>query len=160
MDPICYTPIGVIHSPFTDVAGMPLQSAAARGVPGRIALLSDYADGTQDLDGFSHLWLLYHLDRITGFSLTLTPFLDDQPRGVFATRSPKRPNPIGLSVVRLVRAERSTLHIEDVDVLDGTPLLDIKPYLPDFDVREAERIGWFAGKIHRVSTVRSDDRFR
>jgi tRNA-Thr(GGU) m(6)t(6)A37 methyltransferase TsaA len=160
MDPICYTPIGVIHSPFTDVAGMPLQSAAARGVPGRIELLSDYADGTQDLDGFSHLWLLYHLHRITGFSLTLTPFLDDQPHGVFATRSPKRPNPIGLSVVRLVHAERSTLHIEDVDVLDGTPLLDIKPYLPDFDVREAERIGWFAGKIHRVSTVRSDDRFR
>ena len=160
MEPICYTPIGVIHSPFTDIAGMPIQSAAARGVPGRIELLPDYTDGTQDLDGFSHLWLLYHLHRVTGVELTPTPFLDDRPHGVFATRSPKRPNPIGLSVVRLVRAERSTLQIEDVDVIDGTPLLDIKPYVPDFDVREAERIGWFAGKTQRVSTVRSDDRFR
>jgi tRNA-Thr(GGU) m(6)t(6)A37 methyltransferase TsaA len=160
MDPICYTPIGVIHSPFTDVAGMPIQSAAARGVPGRIELLSHYADGTQDLDGFSHLWLLYHLHRVTGASLTLTPFLDDRPHGVFATRSPKRPNPIGLSVVRLVRADRSTLHIEDVDVVDGTPLLDIKPYVPDFDVREVDRIGWLAEKVQRVSAVRSDNRFR
>jgi tRNA-Thr(GGU) m(6)t(6)A37 methyltransferase TsaA len=139
---------------------MPIQSAAARGVPGRIELLPGLAEGTQDLDGFSHLWLIYHLHLVTGSGLTVTPFLDDRPHGVFATRSPKRPNPIGLSVVRLVRVEGSTLQLEDVDVLDGTPLLDIKPYVPDFDVREAERIGWFTGKTHRVSAVRSDDRFR
>src|SRR5262245_45506519 len=160
MNPICFQPIGLIHSPYTETAGMPIQSVAARGVKGSIELYPEYVLGLKDLDGFSHLWLLYHLHRVEGASLTVTPFLDDRPHGVFATRSPRRPNPIGLSVVRLVRVEGAALHVEDVDVVDGTPLLDIKPYVPAFDVRAADAIGWFTDNVDRVFTTRADDRFR
>jgi tRNA-Thr(GGU) m(6)t(6)A37 methyltransferase TsaA len=160
MDAVRYVPIGVIRSPFSDVEGMPIQSAAARGVAGRVELFPQYAEGVQDLGGFSHLWLVVHLHRVSAVNLRPTPFLDDRPHGVFATRAPQRPNPIGLSVVRLVRVAGATLDVEDVDVLDGTPLLDIKPYVPDFDVRAPERIGWYAGKTQGLGAIRSDDRFR
>ena len=140
MNAISYTPIGVIRSPFKEPAGMPIQSVAAKGVAGIIELDPTYQDGLQDLEGFSYLLLLYHFHLVRRSpSLVVTPFLDDQPHGVFATRSPQRPNPIGLSVVRLVRVEGTQVHIEDVDVVDGTPLLDIKPYVPAFDVRAATR---------------------
>jgi tRNA-Thr(GGU) m(6)t(6)A37 methyltransferase TsaA len=138
---------------------MPIQSAAAKGVAGWIELEPAFQAGLQDINGFSHLLLVYHLHLAEAASLTVTPFLDDQPHGIFATRSPKRPNPIGLSIVRLIRAEGWTLHIEEVDVVDGTPLLDIKPYVPAFDVRETEQIGWFANYIHRLPHARADDRF-
>jgi tRNA-Thr(GGU) m(6)t(6)A37 methyltransferase TsaA len=115
--------------------------------------------GLQDIEGFSHLILLYHLHLIQEPSLVVTPFLDDQPHGVFATCSPKRPNPIGLSIVRLVRVDGGTLHIEDVDMVDGTPLLDLKPYVPTFDIREAASIGWFGKNIDQVYEVRADQRF-
>ena len=159
MDAITYTPIGVVHSPFTTLEGMPLQTAAAQGIPGTVDLEPAFRKGLKDLEAFSHLILLTHLHRMTGYALEVTPYLDDQAHGVFATRSPRRPNPLGLSVVRLIAIEEGRLLIEDVDLLDGTPLLDLKPYVPAFDARETARIGWFAGRVDRVHTTRADDRF-
>jgi tRNA-Thr(GGU) m(6)t(6)A37 methyltransferase TsaA len=158
---INYTPIGVVHSPFTSLAGMPLQTIAAQGIAGSIEIAPAFREGLADLDGFSHLILLTHLHHMSGYALSVTPYLDDQPRGIFATRSPRRPNPIGLSVVRLlaIDEEARTLLIEDVDLADGTPLLDLKPYVPAFDARATERIGWFAGRLDRLHTTRADDRF-
>jgi len=157
---VTYWPIGVIRTPFADPEGMPIQAAAATGVPGTIELDPDLAGGLADLDGFSHLILLYHLHRVPPPRMQVTPFLDDRPHGVFATRAPSRPNPIGLSTVRLVGIDGTTLAIEDVDMVDGTPLLDLKPYLPAFDDRAGARIGWYTGKLGRLSDTRSDGRFR
>ncbi len=155
-----YMPIGTIHSPFTDIAGMPIQPSGARGVRGTIELRSDLCGGLADLDGFSRIILLYALHMSTGSSLAVIPFLDPAPRGIFATRSPKRPNAIGLSVVRLVGIDGCVLTIEDVDILDGTPLLDIKPYVPAFDAYPGERCGWLEHVAHNAQNTRSDDRFR
>ncbi|MGB7992494.1 tRNA (N6-threonylcarbamoyladenosine(37)-N6)-methyltransferase TrmO [Methanoregula sp.] len=155
-----YQPIGTIHSAFTDVAGMPIQPNGARGVQGTIDLVPDFCEGLSDLDGFSRIFLLYALHRSSGYSLTVTPFLDPIPRGVFATRSPKRPNAIGLSIVRLTGIDKCKLSIEDVDVVDGTPLLDIKPYVPEFDAYPGERCGWLSAVAHKAKHTRSDDRFR
>ena len=155
-----YMPIGTIHSPFTDIAGMPIQPSGARGVRGTVELRSDLCGGLADLDGFSRIILLYALHRSTGSSLTVTPFLDPTPRGIFATRSPARPNAIGLSVVRLVGIDGCVLTIEDVDILDGTPLLDIKPYVPAFDAYPGERCGWLEHVARNAQNTRSDDRFR
>jgi tRNA-Thr(GGU) m(6)t(6)A37 methyltransferase TsaA len=159
VDPVTFRPIGIIRSPFTDTAGMPIQAVAAAGVGGRIELDPAFVEGLADLDGFSHLTLLYHLHRVTAARLTVTPFLDTAPHGIFATRSPARPNAIGLSTVRLVRVTGATLEIEDVDVVDGTPLLDIKPYVPALDDRAGARIGWFAARLGDVDTARADRRF-
>jgi tRNA (adenine37-N6)-methyltransferase len=156
---VTYQPIGIVRSPFTTLEGMPLQTVAAQGVRGSVELEPAYAEGLKDLVAFSHLILLTHLHQMSGFSLEVTPYLDDQPHGIFATRSPRRPNPIGLSVVRLIAIHDATLVIEDVDLLDGTPVLDLKPYVPAFDARETERTGRFAGRLERVHTTRSDDRF-
>ena len=161
--PVTYTPIGLIHSSFSELAGMPIpwtaplqsrQAVAAQGITGWIDLDPTYRAGLQDLDGFSHLYLIYHLHRSTPGSLTVVPFMDEQPRGIFATRSPKRPNAIGISIVRLISIQEARLDIEDVDVVDGTPLLDIKPYVPALDVRDAKRIGWFEGRVQRVGQAR------
>jgi tRNA (adenine37-N6)-methyltransferase len=160
MNMIGYSPIGLIHSPFTNPVGMPIQAIAAQGIAGWIELDPAYAAGLQDSDGFEYLFLLYHLHLIEGASLAVTPFLDNQPHGIFATRAPKRPNPLGLSIVRLMRVDGLKLHIEDVDVVDGTPLLDIKPYVPEFDIRETNRIGWYSQHIGRVQNVQADERFR
>ena len=160
MQTLTYTPIGVVHSPFTALAGMPIQTVAAAGVAATIELEPIYAAGLRDIEGFSYLLIISHLHLMQGFALEVTPFMDTQPHGVFATRSPRRPNPIGLSIVRLVRVEGATLHIEEVDLLDGTPVLDIKPYVPQLDDRAAERIGWFAANVHKVYEVRADDRVR
>jgi len=157
---IVYRPIGVIHSPFTELAGMPIQPAGAVGVVGTAVLYPEFTPGLQDLDGFSHIILLYHLHRVEAASLMVTPFLDSRPRGVFATRAPRRPNPIGLSVVRLVRVEHNILHLVNVDILDGTPLLDIKPYVPEFDHQPETRTGWLAEAKGQVQNKKSDDRFR
>jgi len=159
-DNITYKPIGVVHSPFSETKGMPIQPSGAKGIKGTVELLPEYAEGLQDLEGFSHVILIYHLHLSTGFSLKVKPFLDDQLRGVFATRAPKRPNPIGLSVVRLREIKENTLYIEDIDIVDGTPLLDIKPYVPEFEVQETARIGWLSEKIGKASRKRSDGRFR
>lgn len=155
-----YHPIGIIHSPFRDTDGMPVQTTGARGVPGTIAIDERYREGLRDLDGFSHLILLYHFHLSRGYSLMVKPFLDDSERGLFATRAPRRPNPIGLSVVRLVRVEGTILHVEDVDVVDGTPLLDLKPFVPLFDVRQDVKTGWLDGRGENAFHTRADRRFR
>ncbi len=155
MSEIRYTTIGVVRSPFEGTASMPIQAVAAEGVEGSIELAPEYGDGLRDVEGFSHLIVVYHFHLARSPGLTVRPLLDDEPHGVFATRAPSRPNPIGISIVRLVRVEGLTLHIEDVDVVDGTPLLDIKPYVPAFDVREAAHIGWLARNVDRVRDVRS-----
>jgi len=156
---ISYRPIGVIHSPFQTIQDMPIQSVGATGIRGEVELLAEFAAGLKDLEGFSHIILLYHFHRAAEPKLTVTPFLDAEPRGVFATRAPSRPNAIGLSVVRLLSVEGNVLRIENVDILDGTPLLDIKPYAPEIDHHEVERTGWLASARGKVKDQRSDDRF-
>jgi tRNA (adenine37-N6)-methyltransferase len=136
-------PIGVIHSPFTDKSQTPIQPTRSQAI-GRVEVFSEFAEGLQDLEGFSHIILLYVFHQSNGYSLQVKPFLDDGLRGLFATRHPCRPNPIGLSIVRLVACRKNILDIEGVDVLDGTPLLDIKPYVPDFDVHTDVKTGWYA----------------
>ena len=157
---IAFTQIGIIHSPFVELEGMPIQPAGAAGVTGTVEVFEAYRAGLRDLDGFSHIILLYQFHRSQGFKLHVTPFMDSEPRGLFATRAPKRPNPIGLSVVRLDRVEGHVLHIRNVDVLDGTPLLDIKPYVPEFDAQAEVKTGWLDKARATVSSRRSDDRFR
>ncbi len=152
-------PIGVVRTPYAELAGMPLQTVAARGVRARVELLPELALAARDLDGFSHAWLITDLHRSSGFELEVVPFLDDARRSVLATRSPRRPNPLGLSLVSIVGVDGATIEIEEVDLLDGTPVLDVKPYVPLFDAREATRIGWFAQAAERVFETRSDARY-
>ena len=154
---VVYRPIGTVHSPFSEAAGMPIQPSRGRGIRGTVELEPEYAEGLQDLHGFSHAVLLCHLHRSRGFTLKVVPFLDDTPRGVFATRAPRRPNPIGLSVVRLVSIEGNRITFEGVDLIDGTPVLDIKPYVPEFDEREEIRLGWLEEARRREGL--SDGRF-
>jgi tRNA-Thr(GGU) m(6)t(6)A37 methyltransferase TsaA len=157
---ISYQPIGVISSPFADIENVPIQPPAAEGIRGTVKVFAEFAAGLKDLEGFSHIILLYHFHRVTQTRLTVIPFLDREARGVFATRAPSRPNSIGLSIVRLLGIEGNVLHIENVDIVDGTPLLDIKPYVPEFDHYEAVRTGWLATAREKVKEKRSDDRFK
>jgi tRNA-Thr(GGU) m(6)t(6)A37 methyltransferase TsaA len=156
---ISYQPIGIVHSPFEGVGKVPIQPTAAAGIRATVTVFDQFAAGLKDLEGFSHVILLYHFHRITQTRLTVIPFMDDQPRGVFATRAPSRPNPIGLSIVKLLGIEGTVLHIENVDIVDGTPLLDIKPYVPQFDHHQAERTGWLENSKENIKEKRSDDRF-
>jgi len=156
---ITFYPIGVIHTPFEEPAGMPIQPCFADGAPGHVEVFEEFADGIADLAGFSHLHLIYHFHRSSDWSLRVTPYLDDHERGLFATRAPRRPNPIGLSVVRLVGVEGNRLRVEDVDMLDGTPLLDIKPFNPAVDHRDGCRVGWMADKTGSDGRGVSDGRF-
>jgi tRNA-Thr(GGU) m(6)t(6)A37 methyltransferase TsaA len=160
MTSIRFNPIGVIHSPFTDPKSMPIQPVSANSAAGTVDLLPEFAAGLRDLEGFSHILLVYHFHRSRGFTLSVTPYLDTVARGLFATRAPNRPNPIGLSLVRLVRIEGSRLHVENLDVLDGTPLLDIKPHVPEFDCAPGARIGWLKKAAPQMRTKMADDRFR
>jgi len=156
---ICFQPIGILHTPFSNLEDMPIQPRGAGGIKGELILDEQFVPGLKDLDGFSHIYLLYFFHKVTNFKLTVTPFLDHTPHGLFATRAPKRPNPIGLSVVRLVGIEGNRLLLEDVDMLDGTPVLDIKPYVPAFDQPEGVRVGWLTGRDDQAQNKRSDDRF-
>ena len=135
--------IGVIRTPFQQPAGTPIQPSRSDGARGTVEIFDEFREGLKDLDGFDRIWLLYWLDRAPSPRFRVRPFLDDCPRGLFATRAPSRPNPIGMSPVRLLRINGSVLEVADVDVLDGTPLLDIKPYVPDFDCYPVERAGWY-----------------
>ncbi len=154
------TPIGTVRSRYQRLAGMPLQAVAGAESAARVEILPAFAAGLKHIAGFSHLHLLSWLHRAPAVDrLEVVPFLDDEPRGVFATRSPNRPNPIGLSVVRLLGVEGSSLRIAGVDLLDGTPVLDSKPHVPSFDRVEAEQIGWFEGRDLLVHERRSDRRF-
>lgn len=157
--PITFSSIGTIHTPFANLDGMPIQPSGARDVKGTIILEPQYEEGLRDLDGFSHIILLYHFHLSKEYRLTVKPFLDTVERGLFATRAPRRPNPIGLSIVRLVRIDGLSLHVRDVDVVDGTPLLDIKPWIPVFDVRENARSGWLDEKQMGCRSMKSDRRF-
>ncbi len=159
MEQITFTPIGTIHSPFKEREGMPIQPSGAKGVKGTVVVEEKYSEALSDLDGFSHIILIYHFHLSEGYSLRVTPFLDDKERGLFSTRAPRRPNPIGISAVKLVNRENNTLHIENVDIVDGTPLLDIKPYVPEFDNTEAIRLGWLENAAKKSRNIKSDNRF-
>ena len=152
-------PIGIIHSPHHSIEDMPIQPKGAAAIEGYIIMDEKYFDGLQDLEGFSHLYLLYHFHKAIRTELTVTPFMDKEKRGVFSTRSPLRPNHIGLSIVKLKRVEGNKISIEGVDVLDGTPLLDIKPYIEKFDAVQESTSGWLQASEEEISKKRSDNRF-
>jgi tRNA-Thr(GGU) m(6)t(6)A37 methyltransferase TsaA len=156
---ITLTPIGIIHTPFQSVEGVPIQPAGGSDVTGTVEIKAEYEEGLDGLGGFSHVILLYTFHLSQGYSLTVKPFLDDETHGVFATRAPRRPNPVGLSVVRLVAVAGCTLEIQGVDMVDGTPLLDVKPFVPQFDVPSVERVGWLEKRLERLEQVRADRRF-
>jgi tRNA-Thr(GGU) m(6)t(6)A37 methyltransferase TsaA len=161
MKTIAYQPIGLLHTSFSDLKDMPIQPTGRTSAPGTAEIFPEFAEGLKDLEGFSHVILLYHLHAVRRVDLSVTPFLDSRPHGIFATRAPSRPNPIGLSVVRLARIDGNILHLENLDILDGTPLLDVKPYVPDFDQPEGKvRVGWLEAARGRVRSTRSDDRFK
>ena len=159
MTEINYRPIGIIHTPFKDIVGTPIQPAGAEGIQGTVEMFSEYGPGLKDIEGFSHIILVYHFHLAKEYSPEVKPFLDEATHGLFATRSPSRPNPIGVSVVRLIEVKGSLLEIEGVDIVDNTPLLDIKPYVPDFDRRPGERIGWLYGKSDNALRKKADRRF-
>jgi len=159
MDEFRFRPIGVIRSPFTDRKNMPIQPCGARDVAGSIVVEECFVEALSDLGGFSHIHLLYHFHLSRGFDPTVIPFMEPASRGLFSTRAPRRPNQIGLSVVRLERVEGNVLHILDVDVLDGTPLIDIKPYMRAFDAYPDARCGWAEPYQDEADGMRSDDRF-
>ena len=142
MDDFRFKQIGVIRTPFDKLSDTPIQPVYSKGTRGRVEVLPEFAPGLDDIEGFSYIHLVFVFHRSTKTRLRVKPYLQDTERGVFATRAPVRPNPIGMSLVRLVRREGRVLHVEDVDMLDGSPLLDIKPYAPRFDVRSDVRAGW------------------
>jgi tRNA-Thr(GGU) m(6)t(6)A37 methyltransferase TsaA len=157
VDEMRFKPIGVIRTAFQEPRGTPIQPSRARGAKGTVEVFPEYVEGLRDLDGFERVWLIYWLDRAPEPRLLVTPFLDNCERGLFATRAPSRPNPIGMSSVRLLRVAGNTLEVADVDIVDGTPLLDIKPYVPEFDCYAVTRSGWFDQVRIRRSVA--DDRF-
>lgn len=157
---IVYKPIGIIHSPFDKLEDMPIQPSSESSGPGVVEVYPEFAPGLKDLEGFSHVYLLFHMHKTGEVKLKVTPFLDEQSRGLFATRAPSRPNPIGLSLVKIVRIEKNLIHVDRVDVLDGTPLIDLKPYVPAFEEVEDARIGWLENARGRIRSRNSDARFK
>ena len=153
-----FCPIGIIHSPYTEPAGVPIQGVFAGGATGTVEVFTEFAEGLTDLEGFSHIILLYHFHLVQGYLLVCRPFLDVCDHGIFATRAPRRPNPLGMSVVELLGREGCILTIGGIDIVDGTPLLDIKPYVPDFDVRQNTKTGWYEHACNKQQTM-ADDRF-
>jgi tRNA-Thr(GGU) m(6)t(6)A37 methyltransferase TsaA len=156
---IYFKPIGKIYTPFTSKEGMPIQSRGGKGIRGTVKLKRKFVEGLTDLDKFSHIYLIYHFHKSRGFDLQVVPFLDSKPHGVFATRAPRRPNAIGVSVVRLLSINDNIIEIENMDILNGTPLLDIKPYVSQFDIHETEKNGWLNNKTNSVDKKKSDERF-
>jgi len=156
---IIYTPIGIISTPYQRIEDMPIQPSGASKVRGKLVLNPEFTAGIADLDGFSHVYLIYHFHQVHDYEMIVTPFLDKKPHGVFATRAPKRPNPIGLSIVKLISIKENVLILDNVDMLDGTPILDIKPYVPAFDQQKDVRVGWLTGRDDDAKTKRSDERF-
>ena len=152
--------IGIVHSPFKKTVGTPIQPKAAKGIDGTVEVFAEFADGLADLDGFSHVILIFHFHLAQNYKLRVTPYMDDQKRGVFATRAPSRPNPIGVSVVQLNRIEKNIIYVQDIDLIDGTPLLDIKPYVPEFDSEKGIKIGWLEKRVHRLPNTKDDGIFR
>lgn len=139
---ITYKPIGVVHSEHTIAEKTPIQPVYAKGCKGHIEVFPEFAEGLRDLEGFSHIYLIYHFHRTDQVKLIVTPFLHDKNRGIFSTRAPYRPNPIGLSIVEIISRENNILHVDGLDILDKTPLLDIKPYTAKFDLHQVRKSGW------------------
>lgn len=152
-------PIGIVRTPFTQQKGMPIQPGGGRDVRGELIIKPEFCDGLADLDGLSHIYILYLFHQVPRTELTVVPFLDSSRRGVFATRFPLRPNHIGLSVVELTGVAGCRVGIQNIDVLDDTPLLDIKPYIPVFDAVPDARPGWMRSPSAEVDAKRSDHRF-
>ena len=157
MNDVRYRPVGIVRSPFKTGEGTPRQAVGAEGAQGTIEIDPALAEGLADLDGFSHLLVVFHMHRVTERHLTAHPPWDDKPHGVFSTCSPYRPNPIGVSVVELERVASSVLHIRNLDMLDGTPVLDIKPYVPDLFPRDEVRVGWLEGRVRGMTRSRSGE---
>jgi tRNA (adenine37-N6)-methyltransferase len=139
---IIYNPIGIIYSEHTIAEKTPIQSVYARGCKGRVEVFPEFAEGLRDLEGFSHIYLIYHFHRSDQIKLIVKPFLQDMDRGIFSTRAPYRPNAIGLSIVDVIGRENNILHVDGLDILDETPLLDIKPYTAKFDLHQVRKNGW------------------
>lgn len=156
---ITLEPIGHIRSPFTALENMPIQPAGAKAIIGTLEILPQYTEGLADLGGFSHLYLLYHFHRARRTALSVIPFLDKVERGVFATRSPLRPNHLGISIVELLEVRGNEVRVRGVDILDNTPLLDIKPYIESFDQVGNSTSGWMKAGRREVAEKLSDDRF-
>ena len=154
-----YEQIGVVHSPFTKPKGTPIQPSAARGIEGIVEVFPQYQAGLKDIQGFSHIILLYHFHLSQGYLLEVIPFMDNIPRGLFATRAPSRPNPIGMSVVRLIKVIENRLYVMDLDILNGTPLLDIKPFVGEFDQADTIKKGWLEKNIGKLHHSKDDERF-
>ena len=156
---ICYRPIGWILSDYRERSGVPIQGSLSEGSRGSVEVFAEFEEGLRDIEGFSHIILIYHMHKAEGFDLVCRPFLEEEEHGVFAVRTPRRPNPIGFSVVRLENRDGRVLHISEVDILDRTPLLDIKPWVRHFDSREGSRSGWLERALEGVRTKNADDRF-
>ena len=153
-------PIGIIHSPYKQKIGTPIQTAFSDDGEGTVEIFPKFKKGLKDLDGFSHIILIYHFHESEGYSLLCRPFLDDVERGLFATRAPRRPNPIGRSIVKLKAISNNILRVSSLDVLDETPLLDIKPYIPRFDSPKTRKVGWFEKAVGKKKNSHiADDRF-
>ncbi len=159
MDKICYTPIGIIRSPFTESKGTPIQPTASLNTEGRVEIYPEFKDGLQDLEKFSHIFLIYHFHLSKKAPLKVKPFMDDKEHGIFSIRAPSRPNPIGISIVRLDKVEGNIIYIKDIDILDGTPLLDVKPYVAEFDIREVSENGWLKNNVYKLEKTKDDERF-
>ena len=157
---VSMTVIGIIHTPHKTIEQMPIQPLGAESIQGVVEVLPDYVDGLRDLDGFSDIMLIYHLHKVKGYKLIVRPFMDDRDHGLFSTRAPRRPSPIGISTVRLLKVEGNKIYFEGADMLDGTPLLDIKPFMRQFDNRPNAVSGWLDDKDpDTVKRTRSDSRF-
>ena len=158
MESVSYKPIGVIHTPFKEAVGIPRQAVGARDVKGRVEVFEEYCEGLSDIEGFSHIVLVFHLHMVRGARLKAHPPWDGREHGVFATRSPYRPNAIGVSVVCLDGVDGNILEISGVDMADGSPVLDIKPYVPELNPSEGVRIGWLSGNVEGMNRSKSGDR--
>jgi len=150
-------PIGIIHSPFTEASGTPIQPVFAQDSEGTVEVFAEFQEGLADLEGFERIWLLFWLNRAAPYKLKVKPYMDNEMRGLFATRAPARPNPIGLSCVKLLSVEGNVLNVAEIDILDGTPLLDIKPYVGKADCFDVKRSGWL-DTIEHLNT-KADGRF-
>ncbi len=159
MKNILLKPIGVVHSPYIEPKGVPIQPARNNNIKGSIEIFPEFAKGLKDIEGFSHIFLIYNFHLINKTSLSVIPFLDYQSRGVYSTRAPNRPNHIGLSLVSLLKVEDNILHICEFDIIDGTPILDIKPCIPDFDFTNVNKTGWFEKAPKKLSLTKDDGRF-
>lgn len=159
METVTFEPIGTIYSPFTELTGMPIQPAGAKDVEGYIEVREDLQDGLDDVQDFSHIYLFYYFHKNEGYSLKVTPFMDTQLRGVFSTRAPRRPNMLGCSIVEITKVEGNRVYVKGLDILNGTPLLDMKPYVEKFDSLSGTRSGWLTKNANKSEVLRSDNRF-